>query len=193
MKQTIKISALLLLPALLLSCGLFANFGKGSVRIDIAAVAPAGIGDRYARIYMTADGELFPLDAENSYLAAQVNESEPTTIIIEGIPVGPRYQVLMSVGYQEDGWFDTQQWGESALFILEPGVNTPVSMNMQGSPFGNTFDLAGKSLVDVEVVGGTIYTADTATLYDSTSLGLFGAEMRVEITGDGPVTVLIDV
>ena len=170
MKKPIKISALLLLPILLVSCGLFANFGKADVRIDIAPVASAGIGDTYARIYMNADGKLFPLDAENGYLAALVSEFEPTTIIIEGIPVGPSYQVLMSIGSQQDGWFDTWEWGESAEFTLEPGVNTPVSMSMQGSPFGNTFDLAGKSLVDVEVVGGTIYTAEAGTLWDSTSL-----------------------
>jgi len=160
----------LLLPILLVSCGLFANFGKADVRIDIAPVASAGIGDTYARIYMNADGKLFPLDAENGYLAALVSEFEPTTIIIEGIPVGPSYQVLMSIGSQQDGWFDTWEWGESAEFTLEPGVNTPVSMSMQGSPFGNTFDLAGKSLVDVEVVGGTIYAAEASTLWDSTSL-----------------------
>ena len=90
MKQTIKISVLLLLTTLLISCGFFANFGKGSVQINIAGVAPSGIGDTYARIYMTADGELYPMDAESGYLAAKLNDPGITTIIIEGIPVGPR-------------------------------------------------------------------------------------------------------
>lgn len=175
MKQTVKIITLILLPVILLSCGWFTDLGQGSVRIDIAEVATRGIGDRYARIYMTADGELFPLDAENAYLAAQVNEFEPTTVIIEGIPVGPRYRVLLSTGFLEDGWFATQQWGESAEFTLEPGINTPVDLFMQGSPFGNTFDLAGKNLRDVFVLGTTLYTTSTDTLYENIDTYPWGA------------------
>lgn len=170
MKNTVKTAALLGLLAGLLSCGLFANFGKADVRIDIAPVASAGIGDPYARVWLTADGELYTLDGDNAYLAAQLSDTEKTTIVIEGIPVGPRYQVLLSTGILQDGWFDTWEWGESAEFNLEAGANTAVSVPVQSSNFDYTFDLTGKNLVDVEVVGSTIYTAEAATLWSLDSL-----------------------
>jgi hypothetical protein len=186
MKPRTRILLTLAAVLLLFSCAWLPNSGQGGLRLDLAPVASRGIGDYYARVWLVADGELLPLDAGRAYVAAQLSYDKSTTIVIEGIPVGPSYQVLLSMGRQEDGYFGTQQWGESADFELEQGQNTEVSITWASLPFFPPLypvtDMMGKDLKGLlyDDEYSNIYTAESRvahrlswpdlTLYDSYDL-----------------------
>ncbi len=101
---------------------------------------------------------------------------EEATLTLEDIPVGPVYRVWLSIVEEQEGWFTTYVWGESATFELRPGAKVAVQFStseLYASQSSLIFqpvadqnaNMTGKRLLDVEVYSGNIYTTDGSKLY----------------------------
>jgi hypothetical protein len=152
----------------LLSCSWFTNLGQGQLSFTFSGVAPRGDYDYYGRVYLLSDGNRYALSGSTEYLQVPLSDLEPTTVVVEGIPVGPEYTALIGVVQQRpEGWFSTEGWGESIdPFQVIPGEISSVPISFQSFPdFYPVEPLMGKNIKDVESDGTAIYAADAKNIH----------------------------
>jgi hypothetical protein len=181
MKKPIIYFAATICVLLLVSCYWTAGTDSGSVRLDLSAFSGKGLGDRYARIWLVVNEKIYPLDQDKDYVQELIPGWEEVTVTLEDIPVGPVYRVWLSIVDQEAGRFFTYVWGESGSFEMSAGDEVAVTFatttlyDSQDKIFYPIADATGdptmmdKSLTDVEVYSGVVYTTDAAKLYEITS------------------------
>ena len=169
MRRILLATVLILATFSFVSCYWFSSLGKGDVSFTFSEEIAKGDYDFYGRVYLLANGNRFALTGTTEYIQVPLSDMESTTVVVDGIPVGPEYTALISVVQQRPGgWFSTEGWGKSVNpFHVVPGETISIPMTFQNSPdFYPASDLLmEKSLKDVEDIGGIIYAADSEKLY----------------------------
>jgi hypothetical protein len=105
------------------------------------------------------------------YVQIPVDPNPEIRLTLEDIPVGPTYQVWLSVvEEQPEGWFKTYTWVESQPFNLAPGQEAVVAFSeaelFMNPIFDPYWDMMGISLKGILVDQfDQIITADQDTLY----------------------------
>ena len=171
-KSRLWIAGLLALLALA-SCYWRPDFNAGGLSLDVSGIKPRAVGD-VVRVYLIADGLLFstgggvPFSAEVPLTAGYL---EGQQIAINGLPVGPKYQVMVGIGQLANGVFNPSWYGESGQFVLTPNADTVVTIpSMSSIPFTayyyspspNPMDKTLKAVVES---GYSVYTAGDRNIY----------------------------
>jgi len=151
-----------------LSCYWFSALGEGELSLTFPEELAKGDYDYFGRVYLLADGNRFALTGTTEYVEAPLSELTPTTVVVDGIPVGPEYTALISVVQQQPGgWFRTVGWGQSLEpFEIITGDILSVPVSFQDGPdFYPVEPLMGKNIADIESDGNIIYAADAKNVY----------------------------
>ena len=130
-------STLLLLSMTMSSC-YWRPFNSGGLRVDVSGIAArVGNPSDVIRVYLIADGLLFSTGGGVPFTAEvpASGDSQEQKINISGLPVGPKYRVMVGVGLVNGGVFQPDSYGDSGEFLINPNADTSVTVTLkQRSP-----------------------------------------------------------
>lgn len=177
----------------LLTCSWWTNTGQGQLSLTFSGVTPRGDWDYFARVYLLADGRRFALTGTTEYIQVPMSDVDSTTVVVDGIPVGPEYSVLAAVVQQRpEGWFSTEAWGGSSEpFQVTPGKIISIPISFQSWPdFYPVDPMMGKNIKDVESDGTTVYVADAGNVHVGDLLNLWGSWSTYPVTSGHTINSL---
>ncbi|GEM_PF-6052388 len=182
-KKTVFISIAFVAGLFLYSCYFTGVGGRGSIALRFSEVSPksarAASSTTYARVYLIANGEIYPIGDGTDYVETSLSGTSATEVEIPDVPVGPQYQVTISIGDKptvDADFLEVTEYGASDPFSITPGGTTDVSLTPTASPF--SLYLGGTELK------GVIYNTADSTLYVVSGTRLYmGASVSGMDTG----------
>jgi hypothetical protein len=175
-KNRLIVLILLSLPVLVLSsCYWRPNFSSGGLQVDVSRIAArVGGPSDVVRVYLIADGLLFSTGGGTPFVAEvpATGTSQEQKISITGLPVSPKYRVMVGVGMMNGGVFEPTSYGDSGQFVISPNSDTAVSVTLQSIVFPNgaapvppSPDLLGKNVKGVVGSDSYVYAVEDKAFY----------------------------
>ena len=162
-------STLLLLSMTMSSC-YWRPFNSGGLRVDVSGIAArVGNPSDVIRVFLIADGLLFSTGGGVPFTAEvpASGDSQEQKINISGLPVGPKYRVMVGVGLVNGEVFQPDSYGDSGEFLINPNADTSVTVTLNSVPLLASYspDLLGKPLKGLVDDFSSIFTAEEKQAY----------------------------
>lgn len=165
----LAIAAMALVAALSLgSCAIGAVGPAGStVKLAYApsarASAPQSISPTEARVWVYSNNVPVANPNGSAYYSGTI-DSSGGTVTISALYPGDNYLFVAAAGANDGTTFTTTAFGTSSQFSIKAGVETTVSITLEGITIANP--ITGTDVVSVASVGpSTVYAASANTLY----------------------------
>ncbi len=197
MKRIVGFAVILIASIALSSCYIMSAGNTGSISISVPTVTPktvtsaggTSVGDQirvYLYTYAMNDDVHYSLytfpgsDTPYKQVSNPSGASQSSiTIPVENLPSG-YWQVLVATGTElKDHFLSVKYYGHSKAFHLAPGVETPIALTLNHTPFSINPDLLGSDVVGVREFNGSIYAATPSAVYDGPAAG----QSALETTG----------
>lgn len=208
-KSAVAIAVVLLLAGCILqptedtgtvSLAISAEGGSiGARALDIESSEDTGT-PQVARVWMYSNGSEFRLTPTTDSAPSSPNYAETVLtggrgeIVIDGVPAGEGYSLVVVLGERQASETDSNQqvfvptsYARTGNFRVSPGlatVVTPNRVNLVSDDTGVTravYDLVGRAMNSVVLANGTAYAADGGAYYERGSDGFTQSETVADI------------